>query len=190
MRLIAVDLELNQPSGKIIQIGAVCYNSTGELVNTGIFNTFVDPKESIDPFITTLTKITDDDVKNSPNILEAAQLFSRFKNDLKASPIGITWGGAGSKSNDIRKIFEEAGIENPFKPRIIDIKCVYQMFANSSSQKFKSKVGLETACNLMKIGWDSVYGEPHNALADAYNTMRLYMFFSKCLKGGIEIKLG
>ena len=50
-------------------------------------------------------------------------------------------------------------------------------------------MGLAKACETLGLGWDSKFGVQHNALADAYNTMRVYMFLSKCLKGAVDIKL-
>jgi len=100
MRVVAVDLEMNQPSTRIIQIGAVCFQpDKGVLVDT--FDRFVNPGEPIAPEIQTLTGIGDDNVRNMPTIGETSTEFSAFKQRLHISPIGIVW-GAG-KSNDIRK---------------------------------------------------------------------------------------
>ena len=187
MRVIAIDLELNQPSSKIVQIGAVCFQpESGEVYAT--FNQLVNPGEPIAPEIVALTGIKDKDVCSQPTIVKAASELGRFKLKLKASPIGIVW-GAG-RSNDVRKIYDEALIENPFKDRILDVKGVFQMYANASGSKMRSKIGLGNACENLGLGWDLKYGEQHNALADAFNTMRVYMFFSKCLKGAVDIKLG
>jgi len=187
MRCIAVDLEMNQPSRKIIQIGAVCFEpDTGKIVSN--FHMFVNPGEPINPEIIELTRITDEMVNFSPNIQVAAQRFTDFKKSLQANPIGIVW-GAGT-SNDVRKIYEESGLDNPFHVRIIDVKAVFQMLANTSSAEMRQKCGLKRACEILKIGWALDHGEQHNALADAFNTYRLYMFLSKCLKGGVNIKMG
>lgn len=187
MRCIAVDLEMNQPSRNIIEIGAVCFQpDTGIVVDT--FARFVCPGEPINPEITTLTGIRNEDTAFAPHIRTAAQQFTDFKKQNQANPIGIVW-GAGT-SNDIRKIYEESGLDNPFHVRIIDVKAVFQMLANTSSAEMRQKCGLKRACEILKIGWDLQYGEPHRALADAFNTYRLYMFLSKCLKGGVNIKMG
>jgi DNA polymerase III epsilon subunit-like protein len=185
MKLISIDLEMNQPSRKIIQIGAVCFDPKDGSI-TEIFNQLVDPGEALNPEITQLTRITDQMLFGKPSIKEAAVTLSAIKNRLQTSPIGIVWGSA--ESNDVRKIYEEASIESPFVGRIIDVKATFQMLANSSAAEFRSKVGLSKACNLLGIGWDEKFGKPHDALADAYNTMRVYMFLSKCLKGGFDIK--
>lgn len=187
MRVVAVDLEMNKPSNRIIQIGAVCFQpDRGLLVET--FNQLINPREPIAAEITELTRIDDAKVAGMPSIVEAAEAFTTFKNRLQINAIGIVW-GAG-KSNDVAKIYEESGCESPFRSRIIDVKGVFQMLANSSGSKYRQKIGLNKACELVGIGWDNTYGLPHDALADAYNTMRIYMFLSKCLKGAVEIKLG
>lgn len=187
MKVVAVDLELNQPSTKIIQIGAICFQpENGEVIET--FNRLVNPGEPIATEIVTLTGIRDEDVRQMPPITQAATDLSAFKKRLQASPIGIVW-GAG-KSNDVRKIFDESKIESPFKDRIIDVKGVFQMLANASGSKMRQKIGLHRACEILGLGWDSQFGAQHNALADAFNTMRIYMFLSKCLKGAVEIKMG
>lgn len=187
MRVVCVDLELNQPTRKILQIGAVCFQpDNGKIVET--FNQFVNPGEAISPQIVSLTGITDEIVKDSPNIVEAACYFNSFKNKLQINPIGIVW-GAGA-SNDISMIFEESGVESSFRSRIIDVKAVFQMLANASGAHLRQQTGLKRACEVLNLGWDSTYGEPHNALADAYNTYRVYMLLSKCLKGAVDIKLG
>jgi inhibitor of KinA sporulation pathway (predicted exonuclease) len=187
MRIVAVDLEMNQPSGRIIQIGAVCFHpENGFVVDT--FNQLVNPDEVISDQIIALTRISNERVIGQPNIQNAASAFSSFKKKHQINPIGIVW-GAGT-SNDVEKIYRESGLQSPFKSRIIDVKGVYQMLANASSATMRQNSGLLRACENMKIGWDDQYGEPHDALADAWNTMRMYLFLSKCLKGAVEIKLG
>lgn len=186
MRILALDLELTQPTNKIIQIGAVCFDpNNGKIFET--FDQFVNPGEPISKEISELTGITNDHVLFSPNIVEAAKKLTSFKDRLQFNPIGVVW-GAGL-SNDIRKIYEESGLESPFSNRILDVKGVFNMLANANNANFRNKVGLNKALELVQIGWDFKYGPQHNALADAYNTMRLYMFLSKCLKGGVDIKL-
>ena len=187
MKIVAVDLEMNQPSSRIIQIGAVCFRpETGELIDT--FDQLVNPNEAVSSEIEALTGISNESLVGKPEIQSAAKNLAAFKSRHQISPIGVVW-GAGL-SNDIRKIFDESGVENPFKSRIIDVKGVYQMFANAAGARMRQKVGLAKACEVLQLGWDEKFGKPHHALADAYNTMRIYQFFSICLKGGVEIKLG
>ena len=188
MKLIAVDLEMNQPSGKIIQVGAVCFEPQGKLIDYVVG--YVDPHEPISPKIVELTGITDDMISNGAvtlTIEAAAILLNCFKRDHDANSIGVVW-GAGL-TNDIRELYSQAGIESPFMSRVIDVKGVYQMLANSMNARMRSKVGLEKACDNVGIGFDRKFGAPHNALSDAYNTARLYCWLSKCLTGGADIKM-
>ena len=185
MRLISVDLEMCQPSNKIIQIGAVCFEpDSGKQV--GIFNILINPGEEISPFITELTGISNDHILNSSNIVEAASMFTKFKEDHAINSIGVVWGSA--LSNDIRQIYEESATVRPFSLRVIDVKAVYQMLANTSNAEMRAKVGLGKALKNVGLDWDDKYGPPHNALADAYNTYRIYMRLSKCLKHGFISK--
>lgn len=189
MKLMAIDCEFNQPSKKVIQIGAVCFQPDNRLI-VEEFMTYVNPGEPISQEIEQLTRITNAIMTETPhmNIVEAAKALTEFKHRLQINPIAIVW-GAG-KSNDVRKIYEEAGVDNPFKDRIIDVKAIFQTLANVCNNEMRSKVGLAKACHLTGIGWDARWGAPHDAQADAHNTMRLYMFLSHCLKGGFGIVRG
>ncbi len=184
MKLIAVDLELTQPNQKIIQIGAVVFDpASGKLIET--FNEYVNPGEEISPYITDLTGITNDHVKNAYDIKFNAVALSSLKARLEINKIGVVW-GAGL-SNDIRKIYDESGLENPFSNRIIDVKAIYQMLANASGGDMKRDIGLKRACDFVGIGFNNNLGMEHNALGDAFNTMRLYLFLSRILKSGFDI---
>lgn len=186
MRLISLDCEFNQPSKRTIQIGALCFQpDNGKIVEE--FMVYVNPKEPISPEITELTRITDQMMTETPqpDIIQAANYLTAFKQRLQINAIPIVW-GAGD-SNDVKRIYDEAKVESPFVRRIIDVKAVFQMLANVSNNEMRQKVGLGRACDIVGIGWDKSHGMPHDALADAYNTMRIYLFLSKCLKGGYEM---
>ena len=47
MRFISVDIESNQPSGKIIQIGAVAFDTDAKQPIQGEFNCWLNPGEPI-----------------------------------------------------------------------------------------------------------------------------------------------
>lgn len=186
MKVIALDCEFNQPSKKTIEIGAVMFDPT----NGRIFDTFhqlVNPNEPISAEITELTGITDELVSTAPNIEAAAQLLTDWKMQHQANPIVVTWGGAGSQYNDVSKIYSETSLESPFVGRILDVKCVYQMLANECQASMRQKVGLHRAIENLGFEWDPKYGENHSALADAHNTMRIYILLSKYLSGGFKI---
>ena len=183
MRLVVVDLEMCQPSCRIIQIGAVCFEpDSGKVVDT--FDLLVNPGEVISDEIIALTRITNERVANAPDIVGAAQQFTDWKKTYQINPIGVTW-GAGLY-NDISLIYHESKLESPFDKRIIDTKAVYNMLANSSNAAMRGKVGLGKAIMNVGLKWNHTFGAPHDALADAWNTYFMYMFLSKCMKQGFE----
>ena len=97
---LALDLELNNssdgstPNPPIIQVGVAYGNYNDYLDNTiKTRKWYIDPKEPIFPFITSLTGITDDDIKNfAISHDEIAQELSFLVSCFKiGNP--ITWGG-------------------------------------------------------------------------------------------------
>lgn len=79
---ICLDLEttgLNPKTDKIIEIGAVRIENG---VETGIFETFVNPGRLLEDRIVELTGITDDDLKDAPVIAEVLPQFIEFTKGL------------------------------------------------------------------------------------------------------------
>ena len=79
--MVVFDLEttgLSSRSNKIIEIGAVKIKA-GEIIDS--MDIFVDPEEPIPAEITTLTSITDEDVKGAPKEREAIEKFFEFAGD-------------------------------------------------------------------------------------------------------------
>src|SRR5665213_3459183 len=91
----SLDLEMNQPSGKIIQIGAVTGNIyTGEILER--LSVFVNPKEELAPFIIELTKIKQEDVDSGLTLEEGYRLLQEMHVSHSAFCNPITWGGGDS----------------------------------------------------------------------------------------------
>lgn len=79
---ISLDTEatgLSPKHDKIIEIGAVKVKD-GEIVNT--FSTFINPGRRLPENIVSLTGITDDDLKDAPDISEVIGDFTAFCEDL------------------------------------------------------------------------------------------------------------
>lgn len=184
VNIIALDCEFNQPSKKLIEVGAFVFRHDFKEVKT--FQTYVNPGEQINPEITELTGIGQTEVDKAPHVASVVFKLLDFKHQKQINAIGVVW-GSGEDSNDISKIFTEANVENPFARRVIDVKGVYQMLANHSSADMRARVGLGKALNNMGLLWDDRFGPPHRALADAYNTFRAYRHLAKCLKGGFDL---
>jgi DNA polymerase-3 subunit epsilon len=83
MDIVIFDLETTGFShawSEIIQIAAVRIRD-GEICSDDSFSTFVRPERSVPGFITDITGITNDDVREAPCSIEALMSFSRFAGD-------------------------------------------------------------------------------------------------------------
>jgi len=171
---IAIDLELNQPSNKIIQVGVAIGNAYQNPKDYIVQKWYVDPNEPLDLYITGLTGITDRDIRSksySYNYIsqELNELIKEHEPWLNA----VVWG-----YNDVgvlRKEFEQNSVE--FKHlggRWIDLKTIYNfmMFSDNSSPKG----GLAEAMLKFDIVFD---GTQHRADIDAFNTLKFYFELMK-----------
>jgi inhibitor of KinA sporulation pathway (predicted exonuclease) len=176
---MALDLEMNQPSGTIINIGAVIGNIyTGEILDT--FNVIIHTSEEIDPFITNLTGIDQEMVYTSNISLSTG--FDALKDLHKKHNCFtnvITWGGGDSQElRDQLEIPPDVGLEIwPFGRRWIDTKTLY--VAHRLANRERPQGGLKTACRRMGVKFD---GPAHNAKQDALNTFRIFMALMNKIK--------
>lgn len=171
MNFTTIDLELDQPSKKIIQLGAVVGNiQTGEILEKVSY--IISYPDKLSPFIVELTSITDEMIAT-----EGISLYDAYKN-LEALHKKhncftncITWGGG-----DSAELREELLLDPKFEPnnwcfgrRWIDVKTLYVSMAianNMSKQGGLAKV-------MTKFGM-SFEGRKHWATDDSLNTFRLY----------------
>ncbi|MBU0508508.1 DEAD/DEAH box helicase [bacterium] len=80
-KFVAVDVEttgLDSESDELIEIGAARFHN-GKIAET--YRTFIRPKRQLDPFITQLTGITDEDLRLAPHFPEVAGEFLEFLAD-------------------------------------------------------------------------------------------------------------
>jgi inhibitor of KinA sporulation pathway (predicted exonuclease) len=170
MRIISVDLEMNQPSNKIIEIGAVAGNIvTGEI--TSIFDSCVSIDEQLDPRISKLTGITQEELDKSPPIHEVLPQFFAWARANKDNLNPMTWGGGDTQL--LRLELEKLAAPNvawPFGHRWIDVKTVYTAYLHSQGVMV-TRSGL--ARSMVKLGL-TFKGRKHRAVCDAYNTFVVY----------------
>src|ERR1700676_1619914 len=92
----SLDLEMNQPSRKIIQIGACAGNiRTGEILEK--LSIFVNPQEQLAPFIVELTGIKQEDVDTGLTLYEAYKKLAEFHKKHNSFVNCVTWGGGDSQ---------------------------------------------------------------------------------------------
>ena len=121
--LVVFDLEttgLDLAKARIIQISYIKVNPDGSEERD---NKLINPEEPIPPFITQLTGVTDEDVKDKPTFKEiAAKLAEKFT--------GCDFAGFNSNGYDIPLLAEEflrAGIDFDFsKCRMIDAMNIFR----------------------------------------------------------------
>lgn len=182
MNLMSIDLEMNQPSGKIIQIGAVVFNpNSGAIIERAKF--YVNPCEELNPYIIELTGVTQEQVDSADILLDVypklVELYKKHKCDLNA----IVWGGGDTQTIKIELYqqweLNKEYVEKPvwsFGHRWIDVKTLFQCFCVQHNHRVRS--GLAKAMTRVGLAFE---GRKHDALDDAYNTARLFIHLIKYL---------
>lgn len=188
---LSLDLEMNQPSSRIIQIGAVAGNIiTGEIFSEK-FSRLVKCGEPLckrdNPIknecdITKLTGITEESIEvEGVSLIKAFKELVDYRDKWEASPIVLTWGG-----NDIQILRDQIRSDYPdeylalfkkasFGYQVIDVKMLHQAWATANGISIRA--GLAKAMSKHKLLFD---GRAHNAMWDAYNTFRIAaILFSK-----------
>lgn len=171
-KVISIDLELNQPSGKIIQIGYVIgVVKDGRILTSQ--SLIINPNEPLgrlndrDMTITELTGITQQQVDNGMSLQEAYDILFEDVVRLNPSRTPVQWG-----TGDSRAIRTQLGLSYNdfiFRGREFDVKTLfqtYQLFNNESVA-----AGLASAMQTVGLEFN---GRQHDALADAYNTFLMF----------------
>lgn len=168
---LALDLEMNQPSGKLIEVGICVGDIQTTSNNWEVKSWLLDPQEDISPFITELTGISNDDISEnavplSQMAVELAELIEKHKPFVNP----ITWGGGDMTA--LLDLIHSTGESFPyFGRRWIDVKTVFTFLKMTSPSGFNHKMGLRSALQSMGV---SFVGTQHRASADAMNTLRLW----------------
>lgn len=182
MNYTSLDLEMNQPSGAIIQIGAVIGNmNTGEIVEKVSY--FIKIPEILNPCIVELTGITDEMLATDGMDLHDAYLLLKELHKKHACFMNpITWGGGDSYYLKAQLELDPKFIPSQwcFGRRWIDCKTVFITLAIGAGLKIQS--GL--ARSMVRSGL-VFKGTKHRADDDALNTFILYRHLVKSIPGGI-----
>lgn len=162
------DLEMNQPSGKIIQIGAVFGNlMTGKVYET--LSLFINPGEPLSPEIQALTGISDENVSTGVSVIEGYEQLEALHQKYCSFTNPIVWGGGDSEH-----LRQQIEVSQPdyfskklycFRRRWLDIKSLFQLYCLANDLQMRS--GLRNSMG--KAGLD-FGGQNHNASDDAMNT--------------------
>lgn len=182
MNFTSIDLELDQPSNKIIQLGAVIANlDTGEILEKVSY--IIKYPDKLNPFIIKLTGITDEMITTEGISLHDAYVQLKTlhkKHNCFMNP--ITWGGGDSVELKAELETDPQFIPTEwcFGRRWIDCKTVFITLALGAGAKMQS--GL--AKSMVRMGL-SFSGRKHWATDDALNTFILYRHLVKSMPQGV-----
>jgi len=166
--IVSLDLEMNQPSQRIVQIGAVVGNvRTGEVLSQ--FDSKVNPGEPLSVRISELTGISPQEIESAPNLAVAGESLAAWLAPRDSIRLlnPLTWGGGDTEI--LRKQLELTDESWMFGRRWIDVKTLY--VASRMAQGKEISGGL--AKSMTKVGL-TFRGRKHNALDDALNTFRMF----------------
>ena len=170
----ALDLELNNLNNgktpKIIQVG-VAVGSPTNPDNIKTWSWYVNPQEPISSFITQLTGITDEIVKEqSVSLQQVAEELSSLLKEYNVFCNPVTWGQGDAQ--ELKDEFKQNEINFPFfGRRIIDVKTIY-VFLEMVNGRSPSG-GLSKSMGRYKLPF---VGKSHRADVDALNTLRFYFY--------------
>jgi inhibitor of KinA sporulation pathway (predicted exonuclease) len=186
--VVALDLEMNQPSGTIIQIGlAVGQLSTKQIIDTASILIRPD-NEDISEYIAKLTGITNDAVKDAPGLGIAYKQMCEFLKKYSYRKQVITWGGGdqyelNKQLNAYWTDFSGLQRENivpqwPFGYTCMNVKNIHQFLQESHNRTIQG--GLAKSLGKYQLQF---IGRKHDAKDDAYNTLRLYFHLLNIVEG-------
>jgi len=165
---IALDLEFNQPSQTIVQIGAVLGHLPSGAVHAR-FSCFVNPQEPLAPRISTLCGITPQALEIAGSLSEAFEQLKAWRQpfvpEVQRNP--LTWGGSDSET--LRQALSLDAEHYLFGRRCNDVKTLYTAWCHAQGRT--SQGGLATSMKKLGLMFE---GRKHDALYDAANTFRMY----------------
>jgi inhibitor of KinA sporulation pathway (predicted exonuclease) len=175
----SLDLELNNKNDgtipRIIQVGCA-WGSPIRPEEIKTHSWYLNPQESITPFITQLTRITDEIIKEKSVTHEVvAQELGDTLTQNQCFCNCVVWGGGdwGNDATELKDEFTQRGIDFPyFGHRVIDIKTLYVF--NQMARGKSPSGGLRKS--MISYGL-KFKGIPHDAKNDALNTLRFFFYF-------------
>ena len=166
INILSLDMEFNQPTNTIIQVGFVIGNlKSGEILHE--YESHVYTQEKIIPYITDLTKIKQEDVDNAPYLIDVYQDIKKLHKVYGCFRNCLTWGGGDSEL--LRSSLDLDNEMFVFGRRWIDAKTLFVSRCFAKGEKHQA--GLAKALTRMDMKFE---GTKHTAKDDAYNTFRIY----------------
>ena len=180
MRTIVLDLELAQPSKKIIQIGATCLDlRSGTTI--GNFMTFVNPEEELSPFIMDLCNISQKDVDNGEKLPNALMDFWNWTANTVNCRNLAAWGSDVYLLIEASKDYE---VIYPHKLKSLNIKEMASVM-RTALPATKARGGLKSTMEAFGLTFE---GRQHDALTDSLNTAKLLFYWKEEMRKMQEMR--
>ncbi len=179
MKMIVCDLELTQPTKKIIQIGATCIDMrSGILIDN--FKTHVNPEEELTPFIMELCGISQEDVDRGDKLPSALMDFWDWTNRCKCTNIAA-W---GSDVYWLTRASKDHEVIYPKKLSSLNIKDMSSVM-RCALPSSKSRGGLRSTMEAFGLEFE---GKQHDALVDSVNAGKLLFFWKEEMRKMQDLK--
>ncbi|MFC0299455.1 ATP-dependent DNA helicase DinG [Virgibacillus soli] len=160
-KYVVIDLETTGHSpknnDKIIEVGIVVIEND-EIVDT--YSTFLNPKQTIPPFIVNLTGISNDDVADAPTFEEKAYEIAHYFEDCYIIAHNISF-DLGFLNAELAN-FNIPQLKNPVLDTVELARILFPTSAGFKLEKLAEFLDIE-------------HEDPHRALSDAYVTAKLFL---------------
>lgn len=188
MRFTVLDLENNQPTGKITQLGALVYDTDQGIIAT--FNEYIDPGEPVNwdfmlkPINCTLEELLAPGFRAAweANARPTEEVLREFWEWHKKSQAGkriLQWGNGDTAE----LLAESQGLGYPPHLKVSNLKMIYQ-FLWQPAARLEKQSGLGTACKMLRVDPPN---PPHDAFNDAKATGELFLEMFRQVKGVSEL---
>lgn len=184
MKTIVIDLELSQPSKRIIELGAVCIDLKNDtkMRNIKMFSKVANiGEERLSDFIIQLTGITQQEVDAGQSLETVLLDFWQWRQEEAQCKHISAWG------NDYWHVLEacrDLKVHYPDKLKFLNIKEFATVFRSCLPQS-RQKGGLKSTMEMFGLPF---LGTPHRALVDSQNTARLLIELKENMRKFLQIK--
>lgn len=166
---LALDLELNQPSGRIIQVGIALGARPQAEADYLTYAWLMDPKEPIAPEIEALTGISDRLI--AQKAVSWPQMVAELHAILAEHPHfvnPVSWGGGDAATLLAEIVAQDLSFPH-FGRRWLDVKTMHSLLSLAAGKNPSG--GLSSVMGRYGLRF---IGEAHRADIDAFNTLRLF----------------
>ncbi|MFK7873815.1 MAG: 3'-5' exonuclease [Oligoflexales bacterium] len=182
MKTIVFDLEMNQPSGTIIEIGAVKVDLKNRRIEDRFQSFCRLDNEDLNPEITTLTNIQPEDLTKAPHFKDASLQFWKWFSEAGCGKRLTAW---GHDTDILKKACDKQSIPYPEKIKVFDLCSISEVFRFAADFPKKHRGGLKSSLEGFQIPFE---GSQHRALDDAQATAQLFIHLYQMARKSFQVQ--